>query len=64
LLGAGKSISQACKEAGITEVTYYRWRKEYNTVMSHSSLGYRPLALATIDPKTPALALEQAAGMQ
>ncbi len=24
-----KSIGQACKEAGITEQTYYRWRKEY-----------------------------------
>ena len=24
-----KSLGQACKEAGITEQTYYRWRKEY-----------------------------------
>ena len=24
-----KSTGQACKEAGITEQTYYRWRKEY-----------------------------------
>ena len=24
-----KSIGQACKDAGITEQTYYRWRKEY-----------------------------------
>jgi len=23
------AIHQACKEAGITAVTYYRWRKEY-----------------------------------
>jgi len=29
LTGEGKSIHQACKEAGITDVTYYRWRKEY-----------------------------------
>jgi transposase-like protein len=29
LVGEGKSIHQACKEAGITDVTYYRWRKEY-----------------------------------
>ena len=29
LLGEEKSIQQACKEAGITAVTYYRWRKEY-----------------------------------
>jgi putative transposase len=25
----GKLTPQACKEAGITEQTYYRWRKEY-----------------------------------
>ena len=25
----GKTPPQACKEAGITQQTYYRWRKEY-----------------------------------
>ena len=25
----GKTTSLACKEAGITNQTYYRWRKEY-----------------------------------
>jgi transposase-like protein len=25
----GKTTPLACKEAGITEQTYYRWRKEY-----------------------------------
>ena len=25
----GKPTPQACKEAGIAEQTYYRWRKEY-----------------------------------
>lgn len=25
----GKSTSLACKEAAITDQTYYRWRKEY-----------------------------------
>ncbi|MBX3651877.1 MAG: transposase [Burkholderiales bacterium] len=29
LVGEDKSIHQACKEAGITDVTYYCWRKEY-----------------------------------
>jgi putative transposase len=27
--GQGKSIAAACKEAGITEQSYYRYRKEY-----------------------------------
>jgi transposase-like protein len=28
-LTQGKSIALACKEAGISEQSYYRWRKEY-----------------------------------
>jgi transposase-like protein len=26
---SGKSVAVACKETGITEQTYYRWRKEF-----------------------------------
>ena len=26
---AGKPVAQLCKEAGIGEWTYYRWRKQY-----------------------------------
>ena len=29
LLGKGETIGQACKKIGVTEQTYYRWRKEY-----------------------------------
>jgi len=29
LQGQGKSIAVACKEAGTTEQSYYRYRKEY-----------------------------------
>ena len=43
-------------------VVIERWRKQYNTVRPHSSLGYRPPAPAAINPKPPAL--EQAAAMQ
>jgi transposase-like protein len=25
----GKNVGQICREIGITEQTYYRWRKEY-----------------------------------
>lgn len=28
-IGQGRITGQACKTAGITEQTYYRWRKEY-----------------------------------
>ena len=29
LLGKGETISQACKKLGVSEQTYYRWRREY-----------------------------------
>lgn len=28
-VGQGKSVPIACREAGISDVSYYRWRKEY-----------------------------------
>lgn len=28
-LAKGQTIPQACKQLGITDQTYYRWRKEY-----------------------------------
>ena len=29
VIGQGKSAQIACREAGISEQSYYRWRKEY-----------------------------------
>ena len=29
LHGQGKSMADAIRQLGISEVTYYRWRKEY-----------------------------------
>ena len=29
LLGQGRSIADACKQIGVTDRTYYRWRKSY-----------------------------------
>ena len=28
-MGKGQSTPQACRKIGVTEQTYYRWRKEY-----------------------------------
>ena len=28
-LSKGQSVGHACKKIGVTEQTYYRWRKEY-----------------------------------
>jgi len=30
LLGQGRSVAQVCKRLGVTEVTYYRWRRQYD----------------------------------
>ena len=29
LIGQGRTVAEACRELGVTEVTYFRWRKEY-----------------------------------
>jgi transposase-like protein len=29
LIAQGKTIAETCKQLGITDQTYYRWRKEY-----------------------------------
>jgi transposase len=29
LVAQGRTVGQACKEAEISEQSYYRWRKEY-----------------------------------
>jgi len=29
LIAKGQTVSQVCKQIGVTGVTYYRWRKEY-----------------------------------
>lgn len=28
-LAAGSTVAELCRRIGVTEVTYYRWRKEY-----------------------------------
>jgi transposase-like protein len=29
MLGQGQTVGQACRRIGVTDQTYYRWRKEY-----------------------------------
>jgi transposase InsO family protein len=44
------------------QIVIEQWRKHYNTIRPHSSLGYRPPAPQTMNPfLTP---LDQAAQMQ
>ena len=32
LVGQGRSVALACKEVGVVEQSYYRWRKEYGAL--------------------------------
>jgi transposase-like protein len=34
LTSQGKSVADAVRSIGTTEVTYYRWRKEYGVLIS------------------------------
>ena len=29
LISQGRTIAQACKQIGVTDQTYYRWRRQY-----------------------------------
>ena len=31
-MARGRTVAQVCKKLGITEQTYYRWRKEYGSL--------------------------------
>ena len=48
LLSQGQTVKQVCRAFEVSEQTYYRWRREYNTIRPHSALGYRPPAPVAI----------------
>ncbi|WDI41526.1 IS3 family transposase [Bremerella sp. P1] len=43
LLSQDKTIAQACKAIGVTEQTYYRWRKEYGGVRTDQAKRLKEL---------------------
>ena len=45
LTAAGKALPLACKEAGITDVTYYRWPKEYGGLKANQAKRMKDLEL-------------------
>ena len=58
-LAQGETVGQVCRTLGIAEQTFYRWRREYNTVRPHSALGYRPPApeATAVTPRDPGYAM-------
>ena len=43
LLSQGKSVSEACRQIGVTDNTYYRWRKEYGGVRTDQAKRLKEL---------------------
>ena len=43
MLAQGKNISQVCKTIGVTDQTYYRWRKEYGGIRTDQARRLKEL---------------------
>lgn len=43
IIGQGKTVSQAAKDAGGTDQTFYRWRKEYGGLQIQQAKKLRDL---------------------
>ena len=43
LTAAGKALALACKGAGITDLTYYRWRREYGGLKANQAKRMKDL---------------------
>jgi putative transposase len=42
-LGQGKKIPEVCKQLGITQQTYYRWRQKYGSMQPEMSKELKTL---------------------
>ena len=42
-LARGKTVGQVCKQLGVTEQTYYRWREEYGGLRINQAKRFRDL---------------------
>ena len=43
LIAQGQTIAQVCKQIGVTEQTYYRWRREYGGLKSDQAKRFKEL---------------------
>ena len=44
-MGSGKTAQLACKEASISEQSYYRWRKEYGGLQHDQAKRFKELSM-------------------
>ena len=43
LLSKGYSVARACKQIGVTDQTYYRWRREYGGMKTNQAKRLKEL---------------------
>ena len=43
LLSQGKNVAEACRQIGVTDQTYYRWRKEHGGVCTDQAKRLKEL---------------------
>ena len=43
LLSKGQTVAQACKQIGVADFTYYRWRREYGGMKTNQARRLKEL---------------------
>ena len=62
LLGKGTKVPEVCKELGITEQTYYRWRQKYGGMQPEMAKELK--ALEKENARLKKMVVEQALDME
>jgi len=45
MISQGRSISEVCREIGVSDATYYKWRKEYGGMVMDQARQLKELEL-------------------
>ena len=62
LLGKGTKVPEACKQIGVTEQTYYRWRQKYGGMQPEMTKQFK--ALEKENARLKKMVAEQALDME
>ena len=52
-LASGSDVSTACRKAGVSDATYYNWRKKFGAARSHARALSSPLIMGHFDVEIP-----------
>ena len=51
LIAKGATVAQACKQSGVTDQTYYKWRREYGGLKTDQAKRFKELERENERPK-------------